>query len=136
MGDCKRCAPSTAAMEVSSSEANVSKKRKTTSSEFPLRSSDAQRLPNSRHSVPNFPDTTVSPEASVNSAGTVVSGEFSSDRSSLSCCSSNYVVETGEVVKEPDTMPLDLEVRFSKFCVCDTVVFAFLSFFFFFSCML
>ncbi|RDX86359.1 Cyclin-dependent kinase inhibitor 7, partial [Mucuna pruriens] len=99
MGECKRCALAIAAMEeASSSEPIISKKRKTTASansasfELQLRSSDTQRW---------FPDTTVSPEASVNSAGTVVSGEFCSDRS---CCSSSYV-------KELHTTPLDLQTK-------------------------
>lgn len=104
MGDCKRCAPTIAAMEeVSSSGPTISKKRKTiVSAALKLRSSD----------LPNFHDISVSPESSVNSAGTVVSCEFWSDRSPLSCCSSSYVIETGEVVKELDTKPLDLEVWF------------------------
>ncbi|TKY59105.1 Cyclin-dependent kinase inhibitor 7 [Spatholobus suberectus] len=98
MGECKRCALTIAAMEeASSSEPTISKKRKTTANsansfELQLRSSNTQQW---------FPDTTVSAEASVNSAGTVVSGEFCSDRS---CCSSSYV-------KELHTTPLDLQTK-------------------------
>ncbi|KAK7362656.1 hypothetical protein VNO77_04775 [Canavalia gladiata] len=109
MADCKRCAFPIAAMEESSScGPTISKKRKTvaaTSSSFglQLRSSE-QYLPNSHYSLGNFPDITVSPEASVNSAGTVVSGELGSDHSLLSCCSSSYV-------KELDSTPLDLETK-------------------------
>jgi len=96
MSECKRCALTIVPMEeASSSEPTISKKRKTAatanSASFQLRSSHAHH---------RFPDTTVSPEASVNSAGTVVSGEPCSDRS---CCSSSHV-------KELHTAPLDLQV--------------------------
>ncbi|CAL0313543.1 unnamed protein product [Lupinus luteus] len=52
-----------------------------------------------------------SPENSANSAGTVVSGEFHSDRYPLSSCSSAVKSGEGEVVKEHNTTPLDLEVQ-------------------------
>ncbi|OIV93275.1 hypothetical protein TanjilG_23116 [Lupinus angustifolius] len=71
-----------AVMEIVSS--NVSKRRKTSST---------------------------SPENSVNSAGTVVSGEFRSDRYPLSSCSSAVKSGEGEVVKELNTTPLDPEVQ-------------------------
>ncbi|RYQ84256.1 hypothetical protein Ahy_B10g103369 isoform A [Arachis hypogaea] len=127
MSDCKRCVPLASAMEASSSsEDNVSKKRKTTTSyEFLLTStSDAphrQRLPSFGYSLAaaRFNDVTVSPEGSLNSSGTVVSFEFCSDRSPHSFCSSAF-----EVAKELDTTPLDLEVQFSKFCFCDTLSFS------------
>ncbi|CAJ1939427.1 unnamed protein product [Sphenostylis stenocarpa] len=95
MSRCKRCALKNVPMEeASSSEPTISKKRKTTdtanSTSFQLRSSDTHRW---------FPDTTVSPEASVNSAGTEASGEICSDRS---CCSSSHV-------KELHSVPLDLQ---------------------------
>lgn len=97
MSECKLCALTVASMEEpSSSESTISKKRKTTatanSSSFQsqLHSSDKE---------------TVSPEASVNSDGTVVIAEFCSDRS---CCSSSYV-------KGLHTAPLDLQVWFSRF---------------------
>ncbi|KAG2409098.1 Cyclin-dependent kinase inhibitor 7 Inhibitor/interactor of CDK protein [Vigna angularis] len=86
MSECKRCTLTIVPMEeASSSEPTISKKRKTAatanSASFQLRSSDTHHW---------FPDTIVSPEASVNSAGTVVSGEPCSDRS---CCSSSHVKE-------------------------------------------
>ena len=91
---CIRCSLTIAAIEQpSSSQHSISKKRKTTAS-FQLRSSDTQ-----------FPDTTVSPEASVSSTGTVVSGDFCSDRS---CCSSSHF-------KDLHSVPSDLQVRSSKF---------------------
>ncbi|XP_014508170.1 cyclin-dependent kinase inhibitor 7 isoform X1 [Vigna radiata var. radiata] len=89
MSECKRCTVTIVPMEeASSSEPTISKKRKTSQ----LRSSDTHHW---------FFDTTVSPEASVNSAGTVVSGEPCSDRS---CCSSSHV-------KELHTAPLDLQTK-------------------------
>ncbi|KAG5151129.1 hypothetical protein JHK84_027601 [Glycine max] len=91
---CIRCSLTIAAIEQpSSSQHSISKKRKTTAS-FQLRSSDTQ-----------FPDTTVSPEASVSSTGTVVSGDFCSDRS---CCSSSHF-------KDLHSVPSDLQVHSSKF---------------------
>ncbi|XP_027347823.1 cyclin-dependent kinase inhibitor 7-like [Abrus precatorius] len=105
MGDCKRCALTIAAMEdASSSGPTISKKRKTTAVSASSSSFELQLHSNSRYSIGGFPDITVSPEASVNSAGTVVSGEFCSDRSLMSCCSSSYV-------KELDATPLDLEIK-------------------------
>ncbi|ESW28542.1 hypothetical protein PHAVU_003G295400 [Phaseolus vulgaris] len=99
MSECKRCVLTIVPMEeASSTEPIVSKKRKTAatatanSASFQLRSTDTRHC---------FPDTTVSPEPSVNSAGTVVSGELCSDRS---CCSSNHV-------KELHTAPLDLQAK-------------------------
>ncbi|KAG5051687.1 hypothetical protein JHK87_003885 [Glycine soja] len=90
MGECKRCSLTIAAIEQpSSSQHSISKKRKTTAS-FLLRSSDTQ-----------FPDTTVSPEASVSSTGTVVSGDFCSDRS---CCSSSHF-------KDLHSVPSDLQTK-------------------------
>ncbi|KHN37497.1 Cyclin-dependent kinase inhibitor 7 [Glycine soja] len=90
MGECKRCSLTIAAIEQpSSSQHSISKKRKTTAS-FQLRSSDTQ-----------FPDTTVSPEASVSSTGTVVSGDFCSDRS---CCSSSHF-------KDLHSVPSDLQIE-------------------------
>ncbi|KAL2344836.1 hypothetical protein Fmac_006121 [Flemingia macrophylla] len=84
--ECKRCA---LMEEASSSKPTISKKRKTTTAtnsasifELRLRSSDSHRW---------FPDAiTVSTEASVSSAATVVSGEVFSDRS---CFSSTSVKE-------------------------------------------
>ncbi|KAG4954980.1 hypothetical protein JHK87_040574 [Glycine soja] len=85
---CIRCSLTIAAIEQpSSSQHSISKKRKTIAS-FQLRSSDTQ-----------FPDTTVSPEASVSSTGTVVSGDFCSDRS---CCSSSHF-------KDLHSVPSDLQ---------------------------
>lgn len=111
MSDCKRSAPTFSAMEETSP-----KKRKTTASALQLRSSEMQHhLTNSQYSLGCFPSITVSPETSLNSYGTVVSDEFCTDRSPRSSCSSSYVIVTGEVVKEPDSPPLDLEVWFSKF---------------------
>ncbi|XP_040862109.1 uncharacterized protein [Glycine max] len=87
---CIRCSLTIAAIEQpSSSQHSISKKRKTTAS-FQLRSSDTQ-----------FPDTTVSPEASVSSTGTVVSGDFCSDRS---CCSSSHF-------KDLHSVPSDLQTK-------------------------
>ncbi|KAH1199194.1 hypothetical protein GmHk_18G052619 [Glycine max] len=87
---CIRCSLTIAAIEQpSSSQHSISKKRKTTAS-FQLRSSDTQ-----------FPDTTVSPEASVSSTGTVVSDDFCSDRS---CCSSSHF-------KDLHSVPSDLQTK-------------------------
>ncbi|KAK7319850.1 hypothetical protein RJT34_04578 [Clitoria ternatea] len=98
MGDnCKRHALTIAA----SSGITISKKRKTTvsaSASVEL-SGKENHLLDSHYSLG---DITPSPEASVDSAGTVVSGEFCSDRS---CCSSSYAV------KELDTTPLDLQTK-------------------------
>ncbi|KAE9597256.1 hypothetical protein Lal_00007545 [Lupinus albus] len=55
--------------------------------------------------------TSTSPENSVNSAGTVVSDEYRSDRYPLSSCSSAVKSGEGEFVKELNTAPLDLEVQ-------------------------
>ncbi|XP_061367143.1 cyclin-dependent kinase inhibitor 7 [Gastrolobium bilobum] len=130
--DCKRCAPTIAAMEDASlSGTTISKKRKTNSAasrELQLHFSDMQYLSNSHYSFGDFPDITVSPETSVNSTGTVVSGEFYSDRSPLSCCSSTYVIETGEVVKELETKPLDLELQTKGFETVDSTNLNFKSF--------
>ncbi|XP_057739272.1 cyclin-dependent kinase inhibitor 7-like [Arachis stenosperma] len=123
MSDCKRCVPLASAMEASSSsEDNVSNKRKTTTSyEFLLTStSDAphrQRLPSFGYSLAaaRFNDVTVSPEGSLNSSGTVVSFEFCSDRSPRSFCSSAF-----EVAMELDTTPLDLEVQTKGFVTVDS----------------
>ncbi|MED6149298.1 hypothetical protein PIB30_061053 [Stylosanthes scabra] len=119
MSDCKRCVPLPSAMEPSSSsssssEDNVSKKRKTTTTSCKiLLTSTSERLPSSAYSLAaaaSFNDVViVSPEGSVNSAGTVVSSAFCSDRSPRSCCSSTF-----EVAKELDTTPLDLEVQTTK----------------------
>lgn len=110
MSDCKRSAPTFAAMEETSP-----KKRKIIASALQSRSSEMQHhLTNYQYSLGRFPSITVSPETSVNSYGTVVSDEFC-NRSPRSSCSSSYVIVTGEVVKEPDSPPLDLEVWFSKF---------------------
>lgn len=109
MSECKRCTVTIVPMEeASSSEPTISKKRKTSQ----LRSSDTHHW---------FFDTTVSPEASVNSAGTVVSGEPCSDRS---CCSSSHV-------KELHTAPLDLQVLglqiLTYYELCTFIVFRFAS---------
>ncbi|XP_057421814.1 cyclin-dependent kinase inhibitor 7-like [Lotus japonicus] len=107
MSDCKRSASTIAAMEEdyvsSSSGPTISKKRKTTPS-------------NSHCFLIEFPH--ISPETSLNSAGTVVSGESCLDRSPLSsCCSSSHVADTGESVK---TAPLDLEVQTKGFETVDS----------------
>ena len=107
MGDCKRSARKIATMEASN-EATMYKKRKTMvgSSELQLRSSNV--VLGNAHLLQGCHETVVSPASSVNSDGTVVSGELYSGSFLHSCCSSN---ENSEVVKDSIT-PLDLEVQF------------------------
>lgn len=122
MSNYKRCAPTIAAMEEDSSSTapTISKKRKTTAH---------QNLQSSNSSLGNFPDITVSPENSLNFPGTVVSGEFHSDRSPvLSCCSSNSAVRTGEFVKELNTTPLDPQPQTKGFETVDSSCYNFKSF--------
>ncbi|KAG5086333.1 hypothetical protein JHK82_053730 [Glycine max] len=78
---------------------SIIQEKKTTAS-FQLRSSDTQ-----------FPDTTVSPEASVSSTGTVVSGDFCSDRS---CCSSSHFKDLHSVPSDLQNNLLQANIPFQE----------------------
>lgn len=105
MSDCKRNAREMVPSEASS-EATLSKKTKTGAGTCELRSRSCDMELRNTHLLEGWQEKSVSSATSVNSAGTVVSGEFCSDQFPLSCCSSN---ETSEVVKG-NTKLMDLEV--------------------------
>lgn len=97
MGEFKRCVLTVAPIEeASSSEPTISKKRKTTATTTSASFQVHLRSSNAHHCHATF-----SPEPSVDSAATLVSDEFCSDRS---CCSSTYV-------KDLHTSPLDLQAK-------------------------
>ncbi|OIW10178.1 hypothetical protein TanjilG_27929 [Lupinus angustifolius] len=64
--------------------------------------------------------TSSSSEKSVDSSGTVVSGEFRLDRSPLSSCSSTLQADEGHVFKKLNTTPLDPEIQSNCFETVDS----------------